>query len=241
MLLMTLMLSVAVVGDTTWDGRGVLQSMHDRYAATWYGALASVRSVTYFDSLGGLDHVEIWYESLSLPSTLRSDMAPLDRGRGELFRGDSVFRFEGDTVVQRQAGIHAVLLLGFGVYRQPVAATAEKLERFGFDLDSVAADTWEERPVWVVGRMGGPRFWVDGEQWLLRRLEMPGDPEGPGLEIRFSGYETVAGGWLATESVFLTNGVTRIREREVWWEAGVSFDARVFATVDRARPAWIRD
>jgi hypothetical protein len=152
--------------------------MHDRYAGTWYETLRLIQSVTYFDSTGGIDHAEIWYESIALPGTVRSDIAPLDQGRGEMFRGDSLFRFEADTVTQRGPAIHVILLLAFDVYRQPVDTTVARLEQYGFDLAPVREDTWEERGVWVVGADGGPEFWVDRERLVLVRLVIPPSWDG---------------------------------------------------------------
>lgn len=226
-------------GDTTPDGIAVLARMHERYAASWYATIAVVQAVTYLDSLGGVDHAEIWYKSLALPGTIRSDLAPLDAGRGELFRGDSVYRFEGDTVVERGPAVHTRLLLGFDVYRQPVDRTAETLASFGFDLAVVRADTTEGRAGWVVGAEEGPQFWVDQEDFLLRRLAMPGGEDRPPRDIRFEEYRRVGDGWLATEVVFLTGGVPRIREHGLWWEDGLAFDQAVFATMARTRPGWV--
>lgn len=227
--------------DSVGDGRDVLARMHARYAESWYATLALIQSVTHFDSAGGVDHAEVWYESLQLPGTVRSDIAPLDDGRGELFRADSVFRFEGDTVVQQGPAVHVVLLLGFDVYRQPVEATAAKLERFGFDLASVRADEWEGAAVWVVGADDGPSFWVDQGELLLRRLVVPSRRDGRRRDIRFSGYERLGGGWIATELVFLLDGRPQIRERYAWWDIGLVFAPDLFVTDGRSRPTWVRN
>ena len=241
MLPTVLLLAAMIPGDTTLTGRDVLARMHDRYAATWYETLALIQSVTYFDSSGGVDHAEIWYESIALPGTVRSDIAPLAQGRGELVRGDSLYRFEGDTLVQQGPAIHPILLLGFDAYRQPIDVTVGKLERLGFDLGSVREDVWEGQAVWVVGTEGGPQFWVDLEHLLLRRLTTPSRRDGLMRDIRFNDYEPLGGGWIATELVFLAEGALHIRERYAWWAIGLDFDPALFATVERVRPAWVRN
>lgn len=241
MLPMVLLLAALVPGDTTLTGRDVLARMHERYAATWYETLALIQAVTYFDSTGGVDHAEVWYESLVLPGAVRSDIAPLDQGRGEMFLGDSLYRFEGDTVTQRGPAIHVILLLGFDVYRQSLDVTVERLERFGFELGIVREDAWEGRTVWVVGADGGPQFWVDPDQLLVRRLTTPSRPDGRIRDIRFNDYEPLGGGWIATELVFLTDGEMRIRERYAWWDIGLDFDPALFAVTARARPTWVRN
>jgi hypothetical protein len=231
----------AAIRDSLLDGRDLLRRMHDRYAGTWYETLALIQSVTYFDSTGGIDHAEIWYESIALPGTVRSDIAPLDQGRGELFRGDSLFRFEADTVTQRGPAVHVILLLAFDVYRQSVDTTAARLERYGFDLAPIHDDTWEGQGVWVVGADGGPEFWVDRERLILVRLVIPRRRDGTVRDIRFGGYEPLGGGWIATDLAFLTDGTLRIRERYAWWDIGLAFPAELFVTAGRARPSWVRN
>jgi hypothetical protein len=214
--------------------------MHDRYDGSWYETLALIQSVTYFDSTGGIDHAEIWYESLVLPGIVRSDIAPLDQGRGELFRTDSVFRFEADTVTQRGPAVHVILLLAFDVYHQSVDTTAARLERYGFDLAPVRDDTWDGRSVWVAGAAGGSEFWVDKERLVLLRLIIP-RRDSTVRDIRFGGYEPLGGGWIATELAFLTDGQERIRERYAWWDVGLEFPESLFATTGRSRPTWVRN
>lgn len=241
MLWMLLLLGGFAPADTTSDGRAVLRAMHDRYATTWYETLALVQAVTYFDPLGRVDHAEIWYKSLALPGRIRSDIAPLEDGRGEMFRADSIYRFEHDTVVQRDEAIHVVLLLAFDVYRQPASVTAGALERFGFDLSAVRDDTLDARPAWVVGADDGPRFWVDRDACLLRRLVVPGEDGGALQDIRFEDYTRLDGGWIAATTSFRTDGSLRVRERAVWWASGLPLDSTLFATTGRIPPAWVRN
>ena len=226
------------VSDSMRDGRALLRRMHERYADRWYETLALIQSVTYFDSTGGIDRAEIWYESIRLPGTVRSDVAPLAQGRGELFRGDSIYRFEADTVVTRGPAVHVILLLAFDVYRQPADTTAAKLERYGFDLTPVRDSVWDGRGVSVVGTAGRPEFWVDRERLVLLRLVIP-RRDGTVRDIRFGGYEPLGGGWIATELAFLTNGRERIRERYAWWDIGLEFGPGLFTTSGRTRPAWV--
>lgn len=241
MMLGLLLTTMLVQPDTLPDGAALIARMQARYADSWYETLALIQAVTYFDSSGAVDHAEVWYESLALPGTVRSDVAPLDQGRGEVFRSDSIFRFDADTLVQRGAAIHVVLLLGFDVYRQPAGATVEKLERYGFDLSVLQAADWDGRAGWMVGADDGPRFWVDAEHLLVRRLVVPGRADGRVRDIRFNDYEPLGGGWIATELVFLTDGQMRIRERYAWWDIGLRFDPSLFATRNRSRPAWVRN
>jgi hypothetical protein len=235
-----MLLLVGWPSDSVTSGREVVRRMTERYAGAWFETLAAIRTVTYFDTAGGVDHAEVWYESYELPGTLRSDAAPLERGRGELFRGDSLFRFEGDTVVVRAAAVHVVLLLAFDAYRQPGEITIDKLVRFGFDLDSVREADWEGRTGWVVGREDGARFWVDRDDLLLRRLIIPGGAGNPRLDVRFRGYEAAGGGWLATERLYISDDRLRVRENEVWWQAGLSFPPEMFAPDRRSPPTWVR-
>jgi hypothetical protein len=239
--------------DTLMTGADVVRAMYERYAGRWYRNLALVQTVRYHsprDSLGGksvqsaIDSVRVWYESIQLPGTVRSDIAPLDGGNSQLYLGGAWHIFSGDSLVSARPGVHPVLLLGFDVYMQPVEETLAAVERFEIDPSQVREAEWQGEPAYVVGSADpaddARQFWVDKERLLLRRLLWT-TPGGARREVRFDAYEPLGGGWIATELVFLRDGRTEIDERYDYWTIDVEFDPAIFATELRARPGWIRN
>ena len=238
----TLLLVVALLGGgQDISGAGVIQAMHERYSGKWYENLALVQTVTYYDIEGGApDSFRIWYESIQLPGTVRSDIAPLDAGNCELYAGETWTRFQSDTLVRSFPGPHPILLLGFDVYVQPVDETLAKLERLGVDLSKAEIGEWQGRQTYVIGD-DARQFWVDVEDLLLVRLLLKNPNTGSERDIRLEAYEPLGGGWIATELTFMRDGRVDIYERYDYWTIDIQFDPRIFATDDRRRPAWIRN
>jgi hypothetical protein len=223
------------------SGADVIQAMHERYAGKWYENLALVQTVTYYDSDSGMpDSFRVWYESIRLPGTVRSDIAPLDAGNCELYAGEVWTRIQSDTVVRSFPGPHPILLLGFDVYVQPVDETLAKLEQLGVDLSKPVIGEWQGRHTYVVGDESR-QFWVDVEDLLLVRLLLKNPNTDSERDIRLESYEPLGGGWIATELTFMRDGRADISERYDYWTIDVEFNPGIFVTEDRKRPAWIRN
>ena len=215
LLIASLALALGLAGPGPRDGREVIRAMHDRYAA-WYHTIAFTQHNTATDSLGRETH-STWREYAALPGRLRIDFLPADSGKGILFRSDTEYVYARDSLVRAVPLVHPLLLLGFDVYLQPAETTLAKLERLGFDLSIVHEETWQGRPVYVVGAAPGDRrrlqFWVDRERLVFVRLLQPGRPDSTQTaETRFEDYRVAGPGWLSARVVFLRDG------RPVWLE-----------------------
>jgi len=223
------------------DGEDVIRAMHERYAGKWYENLALIQTVTYRSAENeGVDSVRVWYESIELPGTVRSDIAPIDRGDLQLYRDDTWYVLEADTVVRSFQGPHPVLLLGFDVYLLPAEETIEKLRALSIDLSKLREDEWQGREAYVVGD-DERQFWVDKEDLLLRRLIFVNPSTGAKREILFEAYQMLGGGWIATELRFMRDGRVDVQERYDYWTIDVQFEPSLFATEDRTRPTWVRN
>jgi hypothetical protein len=198
-------------------GRDVLRAMRDRYAATWYHTLTFTQRNTATHPDGSEEH-STWLEYAGLPGRLRIEFLPADSGQGLLFVNDSQYVFRGDTLVNATAFVHPLMVLGFDVYFDPVERTAGRLEGLKFDLAGpVREDSWDGRPVYVVGARAGDlrtrQFWVDKERLVFVRLLEPGRRDPTRInDIRFNKYEPAGRAWVSAEVAFLENG------RRVWLE-----------------------
>ncbi len=195
------------------NGRQIVQAMHDRYAGKWYRTLTFVQKNTATRPDGSQEH-SIWHEYTALPGKLRIEFAPADSGNGLLFVSDSQFVFHADTLGNASAFIHPLMVLGFDVYFEPAERTAARLERLKFDLVTVHEDTWQGRPVYVVGAKPGDlrarQFWVDRERLVFVRLLEPGQRDTSRIsDIRFNKYQPAGGAWLSAEVAFLVDGLER--------------------------------
>ena len=200
-------------GASPPSGREIIHAMHDRYAGKWYHTLTFVQQNTA-TRRGGVKERSVWREYAALPGRLRIEFEPADSGKGVLFVSDSQYAMDADTVASATAFVHPLMVLGFDVYFDPAERTVARLERLKFDLATVHEDTWEGRPVYVVGAKAGdlrtPQFWVDRERLVFVRLLEPGQRDTSRTsDIRFNKYQTAGGAWLSAEVAFLVDGQPR--------------------------------
>lgn len=213
------------------SGRDLIQAMHDRYAGTWYKTLTFTQHNTATDTAGAQTH-STWREYAAIPGRLRIDFLPVDSGQGGLYRADSEYRFAGDTISGRRAFIHPLLVLGFDVYAIPVDSTIAKLTRVGFDLTQLHEDTWQGRPVYVVGAPAGNthhlQFWVDQERLVFVRMLQPGRDTTHVIESRFDDYRPAGKAWVSPRVEFFRDGKPVWLEEYVELRTDVPLDDAVF-------------
>jgi hypothetical protein len=217
--------------------------MHDRYAGSWYRTLTFVQTTSFPDRPD-----ETWYEAGMIPGRLRIDIAPIENGNAFMFVGDSVYVFRNGQLAGSAAERNLLLTLGFDVYGQPPETTAAHLREANIDLSVVRADTWQGRPVWVVGAAAGdttsPQFWIEQERLLFVRLiEQQRDPRAPDappaiVDIEFNRYERLGGGWIAPEVVIRRNGALMMREVYRDMRADVELPPDLYDTKTYRAPAW---
>jgi hypothetical protein len=179
----------------------LVRSIHDRYAKSWYQTLTfTQKSTTYNDD--GITKVETWYEAALLPGKLRIDIGPAADGGAYLLSDGNVTIFDKGKEVNSRPLVNMLLVLGFDVYRQAPEKTLQVIASEKYDVGKFHEDTFEGRPMYVVGAEKGDlksrQFWVDKERLLFVRLFQPDRSDENRIEdIRFTDYREVEGGWVA--------------------------------------------
>ena len=191
-------------------GDDLVRAMHDRYAGRWYRTLSFTQKTSRV--MGDSTHVETWREYAIIPGSLRIEMGNPGENNGALFTRDSLFVIRGGQAAQRVGRRNPLMVLGFDVYAQPVERSLQVLHEDGFGTATVREDTWEGRPVYVVGAAAGDlrtkQFWVDKERLLFVRLLEPAQNDSTRVsDIRFTAYKPYAGGWVAEHVDMYNNGV----------------------------------
>lgn len=213
------------------SGEQLIEAMQNRYVGRWYPTLTFVQETTTFPA--GRDSVQaIWYEALQLPSRLRIDFDPISAGNGVVVRGDTQYVFQRGALARRVARANELLLLGFDVYFLQPELTTAWLRRLGFDLSRIRQDTWQGRPVYVVGAGSATdstskQFWVDRELMLFVRLIEP-SPSGRRTDIRFLKYQPIARTWVAPLVEVYEDGRLVMREQYRHMRANVELDSALF-------------
>ena len=182
-------------------GGDVVAAMRARYEGKWYTTLTFTQKTSRLQP-DGTWNVQTWYEAMRVPGRLRIDFDPISAGNGVVYAHDSAFAIRNGRPLPAQASINPLLLLGFDVYANAPARTAAILRKEGFDLTRVHADTFQGRPMIVVGARAGDRhtkqFWIDAERLYFVRMLEPAPRDSTKVQdVRFVNYRREGDAWIA--------------------------------------------
>jgi hypothetical protein len=222
--------SKALSPPTTGDA--VIRAMHDKYASTWYKTLSFTQKTTRRTPADTMV-IETWHERALIPGYLRID---IQRATGDLsvvYAGDSLFAWRGDSTLTRSATRNILLVIGFDVYRQPPEATLAVLEREHFPMTPVREDTWEGRPVYVIGAAAGDlrsrQLWIDKDRLLFMRAIEPDQRDTTKtVDMRFDNYVKVPSGWLSETVEIYHDGKLVQREEYSEVRTNIPVDPKIF-------------
>jgi len=210
----------------------LIAAMQKRYEKSWYKTATFVQETTNVQP-DGSSKVETWYEAMSVPGNLRIDFTPVSAGNGVLFTGGKIFIFKDGKVDTTRDFDHPLLILGFDIYRSTASEVTAKLQALKFDLSQFREDTWQGRPVYVVGAKAGdlhsPQFWIDQENLYFVRMIRPAGKDGTQTqETQFNKYQKLGGGWMAPEVIFMVDGKVVTTEKYSEIRGDVPLDPKLF-------------
>lgn len=232
LILLLLVLAPATFAAKIKTTEDLVQAMQKKYAKSWYKTATFVQKTTDYEK-GGTTKVEIWYEAVSVPGSLRIDFTPTKAGNGILFTNNEIYIFKDGKVENNRPYVHPLMVLGFDIYRLPQAEVLEKLKGLKFDLSVLREDTWQGRPVYVVGAKPGDlrsaQFWIDKKNLYFVRMIRPAGKDGSQTqETQFNKYQRLGGGWIAPEVIFTVDGKTVTTEEYSELRADVPLDSKLF-------------
>jgi outer membrane lipoprotein-sorting protein len=209
----------------------LIAAMQQKYGKSWYKTATFVQQTTNIQP-DGTSKVETWYEAMSVPGRVRIDFTPTSEGNGILFTDGKIYVFKNGKAEAR-AFAHPLLILGFDIYRSPATEIITKLQALKFDLSQFREDTWQGRPVYVVGAKAGdlhsPQFWIDQKNLYFVRMLRPGGQNGTQTqEIQFNKYQKLSGGWMAPEVIFMIDGKVVTTEKYSDIRGDVELDPKLF-------------
>jgi len=210
----------------------LVAAMQKKYGKSWYKTATFVQETTNFQP-DGTSKVETWYEAMSVPGSLRIDFTPTKEGNGILFTDGKIFVFKNGKVDTTRPFEHPLLILGFDIYRAPASEITAKLQALKFDLSQFREDTWQGRPVYVVGAKAGdlhsPQFWIDQKNLYFVRMLRPAGKDGAQTsETQFNKYQKLGGGWMAPEVIFMVDGKVVTTEEYSDMHSDVTLDPKLF-------------
>lgn len=232
-LVLALLLALPIYAAKIENGEQLVAAMQKKYVKKWYKTLTFVQKTVRFKP-DGTSTVEMWNEAMSVPGKLRIDIEPLDKSNGILFVDGTLHSIRDGKIARSQPFTHPLLVLGFDVYVQPAEKTIGQLKGMKIDLSVFHEDTWQGKPVYVVGAKQGdlrsPQFWVEKKDLLFVRLIQPTGKDGANIqETQFNKYFKVkGGGWVSPEVIFIVDGKTTTTEEYTDVQVNVPLDANLF-------------
>lgn len=228
-------------------GVELLQRMHDAYDGKWFKSVTFVQKTTRTQPNGVVD-TSTWYEALKSPDRLRIDFGDPAKGNGALYTADSLYVVRGGKITRTVASGNPFLPFVAGVYDQPIDTTLRQLAPYHFDLTQLRADTWQGKPVYVVGArspsdLDSPQFWIDRDRLIAVRflVKLSPAPDARPNDIRLDSYVTVSGGWLATHVAIMEGTVVRQAEDYSDWQGNVPLPGDFFVAERWGdTPHWFR-
>lgn len=207
-------------------GREIIARMYRQYAGHWYPSFTFNQTTEQYRN-DSLKKTQTWYEYIRFPDRFRMDFGDADSGNAAIFRGDSCYRFKNgrlsSTTINNNEGL--IFLLG-GMFFYPQARVYTILDSLHYNLTTCVLDTWQGRPIFVIGAMGSNQLWIDRERlYLVRMLKVDGPQT---LDARFDDYKPFDGGWSETKCSFYLNGKLIQVETYHDCKAGVSLGDSLF-------------
>lgn len=232
LILLTFIIAPAALAKNITTTEELVQALQAKYAKSWYKTATFVQKTTNIDKDGN-QKVEIWYEALSVPGSLRIDFTPTKDGNGILFTNGQIYSFKNGKVENNRAFVHPLMILGFDMYRLQQADVLEKLKGLKFDLAIFREDTSQGRPVYVVGAKAGdlhsPQFWIDQKNlYFVRMLRPVGRDGAQTQETQFNKYQKLGGGWISPEVIFMIDGKIVTTEEYSEMKVGMTLDSKLF-------------
>jgi hypothetical protein len=214
--------------STPVSGVALLQRMHDAYDGKWPNTITFVQKTTITRPNGVVD-TSTWYEALKSPDRLRIDFGDPSKGNGALYTADSLYVVRGGKITRTLGSGNPFLPFVAGVYDQPIETTLRQIASYHFDLSRVRVDSWQGRPVYVVGAtsandLDSPQFWIDRDRLIAVRFLVKLSPAADAKpnDIRLESYVPVGGGWLATHVAIMEGGAVRQAEDYRDWKGDVA-------------------
>jgi outer membrane lipoprotein-sorting protein len=228
-----LLVSSRALPSAPANGEEVIRAMHDRYAKSWYRTLSFTQKSTIRTPADTMI-VETWKERALLPGHLRIDVERATGNVVVVYSGDSLFVWRGDSVRTRAATRNILLVIGFDVYGQPAETTLAVLEAEHFPMAPMHEETWEGRPVFVIGAAAGDlhshQLWIDKDRLLFVRSLEPDDRDSTKtVDIRFDNYVKLSGGgWLSERVEIFRDGKLVQREEYSDVRTNIRIDPQIF-------------
>ena len=218
----------------------LIDAMHKRFQGKAAKTVTFVQYNTHYqaDTISGKS---TWYEAIAYPNNFRIDFGELKEGNAVIFARDSVFNFKEGKNVRKAPLKNNLILLAGGMNFMEKSKVLAELKSAGYDLSKFRKDTYEGKPVYVIGADANdfttPQFWIDQKNlYLVRTFDK--QPNGDVREARFSKHIKAGKGWIETEVWFFLNGKKMQLEEYKEVKPNAKFNERIFDAAYFGKVHW---
>ena len=220
----------------------LIKAMQQRYARKWAKTITFTQYNTHY-AADTVKEQSVWYEALEYPRNFRIDFGDPKEGNAVIFSQDSVYNFKAGQLATKRAQPNNLTLLAGGIYFVSAEEALKRLKAAKYDTSLLHEDSWEGRPVYVVGAMPGDvvseQFWVDkANLYLVRTINRTSD--GHFQEARFGKQVRVGGGWSETQVLFLSDGKRRQLEEYKNIQANPVLPPALFQASEFGKVHWLK-
>ncbi|MBA2248978.1 MAG: hypothetical protein H0W12_02160 [Chitinophagaceae bacterium] len=239
-----ILLAIAVITLSTsanFSSKDVLKKMHDRYTGKWYKTFSFVQTTENYRH-DSLIRTSTWYEAIVFPDKFRMDFGDLKNGNAMINNKDSAYAFRNNKLIRTSVNDEELTFLLGGMYFYPLDTTLNRLPRSGYDLSKFHEDTWQGKPVYVIGADNNAektsQLWIDREKLiLLRFINFKDNRKEEGV---FENHKQLGGGWSETKCTFYFDD--KLVQKEYYKECKVNepVDPAVFSPTQFGKVHWYK-
>lgn len=196
------------ISSDAQQGVQYLKAMHLKNSGNWFKTMTFVQTTEFYRN-DSLIRKSTWYEALKLPYDLRIDFEDPAKGDYVLYKKDSTYRFQSNTLRNVSADLNPFIFFPGGMYSMPFDSVLQQLKIKGYDINKGYQTQWEGRPVYVIGsaneKDSSNAIWVDTENlWFLRLVEK--NSRGQVIDAHMKAHKRLAKGSSETKVDIYLNG-----------------------------------
>ncbi|MGE0567787.1 MAG: hypothetical protein AB7O73_07550 [Bacteroidia bacterium] len=189
------------------NGNQLITAMHYAYAGKFYKYMSFSQNMTYYNN-DTVSRKDIWHEVAEFPGTLSIKFKTKDSKKGVMFKDHQIYSFSEKGMKKGDKRVHELLLLGMDVYFYKPEYTCHILDSLGFNLNQITMNTYNNRPVYIVGAQSNDttsnQFWIDAERLYLHRIINKSNNNIS--DTQFDNYVEMDNNWVAKTVRFKING-----------------------------------
>ncbi|WP_299453876.1 hypothetical protein [uncultured Microscilla sp.] len=187
----------------------LLKAMKKRYDGKWFKAFTFIQKTIRYNAQGQPSTPAIWYEAIRYPNQFRIDIGDLKNGKSVIFDADSAYSFKQGKLTNTRYDPQHFLLMKGGLYYYSLKKCLRILTKGGYNTDLFHANTYNGRPVYVIGAKKGdlktPQFWLDQTHfYVVRRIRATRSAKV--LDVQYTKHQATGGGWVEQKVSFELNG-----------------------------------